>query len=409
LKILFAGSAEGIRQTELAIRENISSFERKIVDTPEALFIAINVFRPDIIIACYTDSDSLTISVFSLLFKEPLAIPILLVLPEAFEALAIILMDRGVADYLVLENLKRLPYAVRNLGEKYRWEMQSYKKYGYLLNQSLAGLYTTSLAGELLDCNDVFVKLLGYGDRSELIGIQASNLYLNSSDRKVLIEDLKKHKVLKDYESVLIRKDRSVLYLLENVYLTEDPISGEELQQSIMVDVTQLVLAKQNIARTRTMLTEAQKLAEMGNWNYNMRKDELTVSLGMKMICGMPADSSYSVAEFLSLIEVNDLDRIRSEIKSLQENGGKMENTFHFVRKDGKRVKVKGLHTLDFDEEGKVLRYYGVIQDITAFDAAEKERNRTTTELIKRNKALEQFTYVISHNLRAPVANMVWT
>jgi PAS domain S-box-containing protein len=406
LKILFAGSAEGIRQTELAIRENISSFERKIVDTPEALFIAINVFRPDIIIACYTDSDSLTISVFSLLFKEPLAIPILLVLPEAFEALAITLMDRGVADYLVLENLKRLPYAVRNLGEKYRWEMQSYKKYGYLLNQSLAGLYTTSLAGELLDCNDVFVKLLGYGDRSELIGIQASNLYLNSSDRKVLIEDLKKHKVLKDYESVLIRKDRSVLYLLENVYLTEDPISGEELQQSIMVDVTQLVLAKQNIARTRTMLTEAQKLAEMGNWNYNMRKDELTVSLGMKMICGMPADSSYSVAEFLSLIEVNDLDRIRSEIKSLQENGGKMENTFHFVRKDGKRVKVKGLHTLDFDEEGKVLRYYGVIQDITAFDAAEKERNRTTTELIKRNKALEQFTYVISHNLRAPVANI---
>jgi PAS domain S-box-containing protein len=142
--------------------------------------------------------------------------------------------------------------------------MQSYKKYGYLINQSLAGLYTTSLTGKLLDCNEVFVKLLGYNNKSELIGTQASALYQTSSDRNVLVEDLRKHKILNDYESVFVRKDGSIIYLLENIYLTEDPISGEELQQSIMVDVTQLVLTKQNIGRARTMLTEAQNLAKMG-------------------------------------------------------------------------------------------------------------------------------------------------
>jgi signal transduction histidine kinase len=137
-----------------------------------------------------------------------------------------------------------------------------------------------------------------------------------------------------------------------------------------------------------------------------MRKNELTVSLGMKIICGIPADSRYSVAEFLALVEVSDLDRVLAEIRNLREHGGRVENTFRFIRKDGGRVMVKGVHMVDFDEDGKVWRYYGVLQDITELDAAEKERYQITEELIRRNKALEQFTYVISHNLRAPVANI---
>jgi signal transduction histidine kinase len=38
---------------------------------------------------------------------------------------------------------------------------------------------------------------------------------------------------------------------------------------------------------------------------------------------------------------------------------------------------------------------------------AELERTKITTELIQHNKDLEQFAYIISHNLRAPVANIL--
>ena len=36
-----------------------------------------------------------------------------------------------------------------------------------------------------------------------------------------------------------------------------------------------------------------------------------------------------------------------------------------------------------------------------------EQREKMTTDLIQRNKDLEQFTYIISHNLRAPVANII--
>ena len=37
---------------------------------------------------------------------------------------------------------------------------------------------------------------------------------------------------------------------------------------------------------------------------------------------------------------------------------------------------------------------------------AERERQKITDDLIHRNRDLEQFTYIVSHNLRAPVANI---
>jgi signal transduction histidine kinase len=46
-------------------------------------------------------------------------------------------------------------------------------------------------------------------------------------------------------------------------------------------------------------------------------------------------------------------------------------------------------------------------RDITSQRLLEIEREKITDDLLQRNKVLEQFTYIISHNLRAPVANII--
>ncbi len=46
-------------------------------------------------------------------------------------------------------------------------------------------------------------------------------------------------------------------------------------------------------------------------------------------------------------------------------------------------------------------------KDITEAKLAALERERITADLIQHNKDLEQFNYIISHNLRAPVANII--
>ncbi|MBS1526200.1 MAG: PAS domain-containing sensor histidine kinase [Bacteroidetes bacterium] len=59
------------------------------------------------------------------------------------------------------------------------------------------------------------------------------------------------------------------------------------------------------------------------------------------------------------------------------------------------------------NDERKNIGYMVAFNDITERKIADIERDRITADLVRRNRDLEQFTYIVSHNLRAPVANIL--
>ena len=63
-------------------------------------------------------------------------------------------------------------------------------------------------------------------------------------------------------------------------------------------------------------------------------------------------------------------------------------------------------HPVRADDQ-RVLGVIMSLRDITEQKASELQEKKITSELIQRNKDLEQFAYIISHNLRAQVANIL--
>jgi PAS domain S-box-containing protein len=59
-----------------------------------------------------------------------------------------------------------------------------------------------------------------------------------------------------------------------------------------------------------------------------------------------------------------------------------------------------------FNEDDQIVGVILTFKNITEKKNIESERESMTADLAQRNKDLEQFTYIISHNLRAPVANI---
>jgi PAS domain S-box-containing protein len=59
-----------------------------------------------------------------------------------------------------------------------------------------------------------------------------------------------------------------------------------------------------------------------------------------------------------------------------------------------------------FNDENQVVGVILTFKNITEKKNIDSERESMTADLAQRNKDLEQFTYIISHNLRAPVANI---
>jgi PAS domain S-box-containing protein len=57
--------------------------------------------------------------------------------------------------------------------------------------------------------------------------------------------------------------------------------------------------------------------------------------------------------------------------------------------------------------QGEVYRIDGSASDMTQYKEAEAKRNELTDQLLKQNQNLQQFAYIVSHNLRAPIANIL--
>ena len=61
-------------------------------------------------------------------------------------------------------------------------------------------------------------------------------------------------------------------------------------------------------------------------------------------------------------------------------------------------------YTIPGTNEKAVL---GIARDITLQKQTEIERTKIVADIVQRNKDLEQFSYIVSHNLRSPVANIM--
>lgn len=59
-----------------------------------------------------------------------------------------------------------------------------------------------------------------------------------------------------------------------------------------------------------------------------------------------------------------------------------------------------------FDENGKIIEIQGVGRDITKRKLAEDELKRQKTQLEQRNRALKQFNYAVSHELKTPLVSI---
>jgi PAS domain S-box-containing protein len=60
-----------------------------------------------------------------------------------------------------------------------------------------------------------------------------------------------------------------------------------------------------------------------------------------------------------------------------------------------------------FNKAGELVKYVAIENDITELKKKEAELLELTQNLMRRNEDLQQFTYIVSHNLRAPVANLL--
>jgi PAS domain S-box-containing protein len=177
---------------------------------------------------------------------------------------------------------------------------------------------------------------------------------------------------------------------------------------AMVMDMTEYRKAEENLVRSETRLKEAQELSHISNWEIDLVTNVSEWSNEFYCIFGLERNSVEPSPEtFLSFIQSEDVDRVRKEIEMTFKNFTSSSIYSRINARDGRVKDIYSAWRFEYDKNQKPIRLYGILQDITNAKVAEKEKERMTVNIVQHSKKLEQFAFIVSHNLRAPVAQIL--
>lgn len=123
------------------------------------------------------------------------------------------------------------------------------------------------------------------------------------------------------------------------------------------------------------------------------------------------AELSFGVqiTEGANLISLIDKDRQKESVEIFSRiiAGNAIDHEVNYRLKDDSLEWFRVRNNPVRDSNGSVIGICLSATNITVRKNSEAENEKLTKDLIQRNKDLEQFAYIVSHNLRSPVANII--
>jgi PAS domain S-box-containing protein len=176
----------------------------------------------------------------------------------------------------------------------------------------------------------------------------------------------------------------------------------------ILQDVTEQKKAEILITESEARLAEAQAVAKVGSWKTDLSTYEVLWSSETFRIFGLNPDNFHkSHPAFLEYVHPEDKVKVDEAFVASLDKDSINSIEHRIVTPSGEIKTVEERWKIFRNSFGVPNWAVGTCQDITERKNTEKEREKMITDIIQRNRDLEQFTFIISHNLRAPTANII--
>jgi PAS domain S-box-containing protein len=133
--------------------------------------------------------------------------------------------------------------------------------------------------------------------------------------------------------------------------------------------------------RERAQLDEAQRIAHLGSWEWDIGADLVRWSDELYRIYGVPPSTRLDYDGFLERVHPEDRGRVDAAVKAAFAEGGSFAFEHRIVRPDGQIRIQQGQGIAVVDGAGAVVRMVGTGQDVTerraAQDALRAQQERT--------------------------------
>lgn len=174
------------------------------------------------------------------------------------------------------------------------------------------------------------------------------------------VED--KQMIYENYRQALARKlDRKVREL-------------EKERSALKTSEEKLRLLVEELQRSESRLSEAQRIAKMGNWDWDIVNNNFYCSREVYRIFRINTTAFIvTFEEFINLVHPDDLEIVKKSVDKVLLDGIPFSIDHRIIMPDGTNRLVHMQAEVTFDNEGSVAKMIGTIQDITDIKRREEE------------------------------------
>ena len=178
----------------------------------------------------------------------------------------------------------------------------------------------------------------------------------------------------------LMMSDGRIKFVIETCETFFDDKGKPTRSMGTVQDITERSQKEEALILSEQRLTESQKIAHLGHWNWNIINGDIYWSDEHYRICGVePGQVIPTYEVFLDFIHPDDRKDWKSAITTAMT-----ANNYDFKHRlrhpDGEVRYVHGIGQVHYDNDGKPLSMIGTIQDITEQIKAEQQLEKSKSQ-----------------------------
>ncbi len=167
---------------------------------------------------------------------------------------------------------------------------QSEQQYRLLFERNLAGVFLVGHEGQMLDCNPMFVTMLGYDGKNDVLSNTMATFF-DAAGREAVWADLRRAGAIQNCEVTWRRRDGSTLPVLLNMREVERGVL-----QGVAVDLSDRARAREG----ERVATELRAITTLANAAAHEINNPLSVVVGNLEILGSTSAGDRRIAAALN-------------------------------------------------------------------------------------------------------------
>lgn len=258
------------------------------------------------------------------------------------------------------------------------------RKFRTITDQATYGCTIVSPDGILLYANEAFARMHGW-EVNDIVGRNLSMLHSEEQMENVkeAIEILKSRGGFIAREIWRKKKDGSVFPSLMNAKMILDANGQSQFLSATATDISEIKRNQLALLESEARLNDAQEMADMGSWEYDVRTGDVKWSRNYYRLMGRdPSEPPIGLEKLKNYVHPDDRELFELELLHMQESRAPGDINYRFIMPGGavKCIQARIVPRFDGDVMASVR---GISLDVT-------ERVRKEEEIRKLTLAIEQ-------------------